>query len=82
MRRGINIRKKKKLVIKEINKKALKAIIFLVLLLIICFFMYFTFIKDIFIKQNLEQDSMDFSTLNENIPFSVSTIKFKLIAVL
>ena len=74
MRRGINIRKKKKLVLKEINKKALKTNALLIILLIFCFVIYFNFIQNIFIKKNLEQDSMSFSDLNENIPFSIKKL--------
>ena len=74
MRRGINIRKKKKLVLKEINKKALKTIALLIILLIFCSVIYFNFIQNIFIKKNLEQDSMSFSDLNENIPFSIKKL--------
>lgn len=74
MRRGINIRKKKKIIMKETNKKVLKIASFLILLLIICSIIYFSFIQDIFIKKNLEQDSINFSDLNENIPFSIKEI--------
>jgi len=74
MRRGINIRKKKKLVFNEINKKSLKLLTLLIIILIICTSIYFLFIQDIFIKKNLEQDSISFSSLNENIPFSLNKI--------
>lgn len=74
MRRGINIRKKKQVLIKETNKKALKIISILIMLLIICFITYFSFFQDISIKNKLEKDSMDFSELNEYIPFSIKEI--------
>ena len=74
MRRGINIRKKKKILIKERNKKALKTITLLIILLIFCSVIYFNFIQNIFIKKNLEQDSISFSDLNENIPFSIKKL--------
>lgn len=74
MRRGINIRKKKKMVIKEINKKSLKILSFLVILLIICSIIYFSFLQDASIKNTLEEDSINFSELNENIPFSIKEI--------
>ena len=74
MRRGINIRKKKKLILKETNKKALNILLILILLLIICTGIYFFFLQDIFIKKNLEEDGMHFSSLNESIPFSLRKI--------
>lgn len=74
MRRGINIRKKKKIMLKEINKKALNVLLILILLLIICTGIYFFFVQNIFIKKNLEKDSINFSSLNETIPFSLRKI--------
>lgn len=74
MRRGINIRKRKKIIFNEINKKSLRLLTLLIATLITCITTYFFFIQDIFIKVNLEQDSIDFSTLNENIPFSLRKI--------
>lgn len=74
MRRGINDRKKKRIIAKNINKKALTVISILSILIIICLVLYFFFIQNIFIKKNLEKDSSDFSSLNENIPFSLNKI--------
>lgn len=74
MRRGINIRKRKKIVFKKINTKILKLITMLIVLLILCTLVCFFFIQDSFIKSNLEQDSISFSTLNEKIPFSLRKI--------
>lgn len=74
MRRGINIRKKKKIILKETNKKALNILLILILLIIICTGIYFFFLQDIFIKKNLEEDSIHFSSLNESIPFSLRKI--------
>lgn len=74
MRRGINIRKRKKIIFKELNKKSLKLLTLLIIGLILCTIAYIFFIQDIFIKDNLKQDSLDFSKLNENIPFSISKI--------
>lgn len=74
MRRGINIRKRKKILFNKINKKSLKLLSLLSIILIICTFIYFFFIQDIFIKKNTEQGSLDFSSLNENIPFSLQKI--------
>jgi len=74
MRRGINIRKKKKIILNELNKKGLKLLTLSMILLLICIIIYVFFIKDFFIKVNLENDSMDFSSLNDNIPFSLRKI--------
>ena len=74
MRRGINVRKKKRILSKEINQKVLKLIALIVVVLLICLVIYFSFIQNIFIKKNLENDSMNFAKLNENIPFSLHKI--------
>lgn len=74
MRRGINIRKRKKIIFKELNKKSLRLLTLLVSILLICIVIYIFFVQDIFIKVNLEQDSLNFSSLNENIPFSLRKI--------
>lgn len=74
MRRSINIRKKKQIIMKELNKKILKIIFILILLIIICMIIYFSFFQGLFIKNNLEKDGMNFSELNENIPFSLKKI--------
>lgn len=74
MRRGINIRKKKKIILNELNKKVLKLLTLSVAVLSICIVIYVFFIQDIFIKVNLEQDSLYFSSLNETIPFSLRKI--------
>ena len=74
MRRGINDRKKKRIIAKKINKKALTVISILLTLIIICLILYFFFIQNIFIKKNFEKDSSEFSSLNKNIPFSLNKI--------
>lgn len=74
MRRGINIRKKKQIVMKETNKKALKLICILMLFIIICTIIYFSFFQDLLIKNSLEKDGINFSELNETIPFSVKKV--------
>lgn len=74
MRRGINIRKKKKIILNELNKKSLRLLTLLFAVLIICIIIYMFFIQDLFIKVNLEQDSINFSSLNENVPFSLKKI--------
>ena len=71
MRRGINIRKKKKIIFNELNKKSLKLLTLLITVLILCILMYIFFFQNIFIKVNLEKDNLNFSNLNENIPFSI-----------
>lgn len=74
MRRGINIRKKKKIIFKELNKKSLKLLTLLFSILTFCIIIYSFFVQDIFIKINLEQESIGFSSLNENVPFSFKKI--------
>ena len=74
MRRGINIRKKKRIALNESNKKSLKILSLLITILFICIIIYFSFIQDIFIQKNLEKDSINFSNLNEEIPFSLDKI--------
>lgn len=74
MRRGINIRKKKRITLNKLNKKSLKILTMLILVLIVCTFIYFFFIQNIFIKKNFEKDNIKFSNLNENIPFSLNKI--------
>jgi len=74
MRRGINIRKRKKILFKELNKKSLKLLALLVSLLLICIVIYVFFVQDIFIRSHFEQDNLNFSSLNENIPFSLRKI--------
>ena len=71
MRRGINIRKKKKIIFKELNKKSLKILTLLISILIICVLIYIFFIQNIFIKVNLEKENFNFSSLNENVPFAI-----------
>lgn len=74
MRRGINNRKKKKLMLKEINLKSFKLLAILITILIVCCIIYFFFIQNFFIKKDLENDSINFSIMNENIPFSIKKI--------
>lgn len=74
MRRGINLRKKKRIQLNEINKKSLLLLSALIIILLICIIIYFFFLQDIFIKRNLENDSINFSNLNENIPFSLNKV--------
>lgn len=74
MRRDINIRKRKRTLLKELNKKSLLFLSGLSILLLICITIYFFFLQDIFIQKNLERDSTLFSNLNENIPFSLNKI--------
>lgn len=71
MRREINIRKKKKIIFNELNKKSLRLLTLLISILIICVLIYIFFIQNIFIKVNLEKENFNFSSLNENVPFSI-----------
>lgn len=74
MRRGINVRKRKRILLQELNNKSLKLLLLLIIILVVCIIIYFSFIQDIFIKRNFEKDNMNFSSLNENIPFSLNKI--------
>lgn len=74
MRRGINIRKRKQLISKEINQKSLKLLSILIITLFFCTIIYFSFIQNIFIKKNVEEDSINFSNLNNDIPVSLKKI--------
>ena len=74
MRRGINIRKRKKIILNELNKKGLRLLALSFAVLLICIAIYIFFVQDIFIKVNLEKDNLYFSSLNENIPFSLRKI--------
>lgn len=74
MRRGLNNRKKRKIMLRQINSKSLKLLSLLIVILIICSIIYFFFIQNFFIKKDLEDDSISFSTMNENMPFSIKKI--------
>ena len=72
--RRTNLRKKKRLMIQELNKKSLKIIFSLIAIIILALLVYVFFIQNIFIKNNFEKDTMEIATLNENIPFSIKKI--------
>lgn len=74
MRRGINVRKRKRILLQESNNKSLKLLLLLIIILVFCIIIYFSFIQDIFIKRNFEKDNITFSSLNENIPFLLNKI--------
>ena len=74
MRRGIDVRKKKRIKIKESNKKSFKLLVLLIAILIVCTLIYIFFIQNIFINKIFEKDTVNFSSLNENIPFSLNKI--------
>lgn len=74
MRRGINVRKRKRILLQELNNKSLKLLLLLIIILVVCIIIYFSFVQDIFIKRNFEKDNINFSSLNENIPFSLNKI--------
>jgi len=68
------MRKKKKIFLKELNKKSLKLLSLLVSIILICIVIYYIFIQDAFLKINLEKDNIGFSELNENLPFALEKI--------
>ena len=72
--RRTNLRKKKRLMIQELNKKSLKIIFSLIAIIILALLVYVFFIQNIFIKNNFEKDTMEIAALNENIPFSIKKI--------
>ena len=72
--RRTNLRKKKRLMIKELNKKSLKIIFSLIAIIILALLVYVFFIQNIYIKNNFEKDTMEIAALNENIPFSIKKI--------
>lgn len=74
MRREKNIRKRKQLISKELNEKSLKLLYLLIIILFFCVITYFSFIKDIFINKNMEEDTINFSNINEDTPFSLKKI--------
>lgn len=74
MRRGINIRKKKKIISSNLNKKAIKALGLSIIVLFFCVLIYIFFVQDIFIKANLEKENLYFASLNNAIPFSLKKI--------
>lgn len=74
MRRGINIRKRKRIILNEANKKSLKIISILVILLFICINIYIFHIQNIVIKKSFENDSINLADFNKEIPFSLSKI--------
>ena len=74
MRRGINIRKRKRIILNQINQKSLKLIFLLLIVLFVCIIIYFFFVQNLFIKKNLENDSLNFSSFNENSPFSLNKV--------
>lgn len=74
MRRDKNIRKRKKTIFKNNNKQKLIILSISIALLLILFATTLFFSKDFSIKRNLEEGSIDFSNLNENIPFSLQKI--------
>lgn len=74
MRRGINNRKKKRIMLRKINSKSIKLLLFLVFVLIVCCVVYLFFIQNHFIKRNLEEETITLSTFNENIPFSIKKV--------
>lgn len=74
MRRGINIRKKKKIILNNLNKNAMQFLILSFIILFFCIIIYVFFIQNIFVKNNFEKDNSYFASLNNNVPFSIKKI--------
>lgn len=74
MRRGIDIRKKKRASLNESNKKSLQILTILIIILAICIIIFGFFIQDILINKKSEKNNISFLNLNENIPFSLNKI--------
>ena len=74
MRREIDIRKRNKILVDQLNKKVILTMIALIIFLVICVCIYFTFIQNVLIKKTFEKDYEQFSALNENIPFTIQKI--------
>lgn len=72
--RRTNLRKKKRVMIQESNKKSLKILFALTAIIILALIVYVFFIQNIFIKSNFEKDNIEIASLNENIPFSIKKI--------
>ena len=68
--RRTNTRKRNKINLKNLNKKTLRIIYFLSILLIIFIFIYLYFIHNIFIKGNFEKEYTKISSLNDETVFS------------
>lgn len=74
MRRGINIRKKKRIIAKKTNSKALKLISILLILIFICSLSYIFFLRNYFSNKNFEEYNLLIANSNSSIPFSLNKI--------
>lgn len=74
MRRDINIRKRKKIIARNMNKKCLITLTVLTFILLVCFAVYISFFRKSAIENKFEQSNIEFANLNENIPFSFNKI--------
>lgn len=74
MRRGINIRKKKKMIVKETNLKALKLLSLLLIIIFICSLGYIFFLRNYFNNKSFEKYNMFIADSNNSIPFSINKI--------
>ena len=72
--RRINLRKKKRLELKNINLKSKKLLFLFIAILLICLIMYCFFINNFFIKRNFEKEYLTISNANQNIPFKINKI--------
>ena len=74
MRRGINIRKKKRIIAKKTNSRALKLISILLILIFICSLSYIFFLRNYFNNKNFEEYNLLIANSNSSIPFSLNKI--------
>lgn len=74
MRRGINDRKKKRIILKKININFLKLITLLIIILLVCLFIYFFFVQNSLTIRQFEKENINIANLNRKIPFSINKI--------
>lgn len=75
MRRGINIRKKKRIIAKETNLKTLKLLSILLIIIFICSLYYIFFLRNYFSNKNFEEYNLLIANSNNSIPFSLNKIE-------
>lgn len=72
--RRFSTRKRNKINLQSLNKKAIKTLVVFIILLIIILFVYFYYIKNAFIKNIFEKHYTSISKLNEETVFSLNKI--------
>lgn len=72
--RRLNIRKRNKLILKEINQKALKVLGILMICLLLLGFTYFYFFTNHLIKGNFEKEYTSISNMNETPSYALNAI--------